>query len=72
MEVLKKNIKLLMTTGITTNCNKDCFIFIPDLTVNYNIKFGLTQEAHDFGFFDAYIPETGITSQLGVEIGNEE
>jgi hypothetical protein len=65
MEILKKTIQQIMTTGKTTSCNKNCYVIIPDITIFYNFKICLTQEAHDFGFFDAYVPETTTTSLLG-------
>ena len=76
MEILKKTIQLLLTTGMTTictGCTGMCRYDISDLNayyvkygctdkvliidtgITYNIKFGLTQEAHDIGFFDAFV-----------------
>lgn len=51
MELIKKEIQRIMTTGSTTGCT-DCFVFIPDLSVNYGVKIMLTGKNIDFGFFD--------------------
>ena len=53
MEVLKKTLYRIMTTGRTTDCI-NCYKIIPDINVNYNIKFSILQEVDDIGFFDAY------------------
>lgn len=54
MEVLKKTILQIVTTGTTITGGT---VIIPDLTVVYNLKIGLKQSAHDLGFMDAYIEE---------------
>jgi hypothetical protein len=54
MEIIKKTISRLLTTGTTSNCSGDCFVIIPDISAVYNLKVLLTTEYHDFGFFDAY------------------
>lgn len=56
MEVLKKTILQAVTTGVTacTGTTEICYVIIPDLSAVYHMKIGLKQEAHDFGFFDAY------------------
>ena len=70
MEFIKKKIYRIMTTGTTvpcsyrdpntgvliTGCTAMTMTLVPDLTVNYFIKFGLFQDAEDIGFFDAYLP----------------
>jgi hypothetical protein len=55
MELVKKEIQRIMTTGSTTGCT-DCFVFIPDLSVDYNFKIMLSARDIDFGFFDVLIP----------------
>ena len=69
MEVIKKTILRMMTTGTTIGCTGNCYVIIPNTGVTYNFKFSLTQEAQDIGFFDAYIPPpltvlTVVTSNL--------
>lgn len=49
MEVIKKTILQAVTTGTTSTG----IVIMPDLTKTYYFKFLLTQEAHDYGFFDA-------------------
>jgi hypothetical protein len=78
MEVVKKTILQALTTGATTGC-ENCAIIIPDESVSYNIKIGLTCEAHDFGFFDAFEDTENMTSAneysgygLGTPYGNSD
>ena len=59
MEYLKKIIQQAVTTGTTTGCT-NCAVIIPDTGVTYNIKFCLTSDSHDLGFFNTY-DYTGIT-----------
>lgn len=54
MEFIKKRIKQITTTGTTTGCTGTCRVIIPDPKAKYNIKFCLTQDSEDIGFFDAY------------------
>jgi hypothetical protein len=49
MEVIKKITLQAVTTGHTSNGT----IIIPDLAKEYYFKILLSQEAHDYGFFDA-------------------
>lgn len=60
MEVIKKTVKLAMTTGTTTNCtsDNDCFVIIPDTGATYTFKILLKSTAKDMGFFDAYTEPT--------------
>ena len=51
MEMLKKTILQIVTTGTTITCGT---IIIPDLDAVYHFKFGLMQHPQDIGFFDAY------------------
>ena len=51
MEVIKKTILQAVTTGTTSGG----IVIKPDLTKVYFFKVLLTQEAHDYGFFDAYV-----------------
>ena len=53
MEVIKKKILQVVTTGTTVTGGT---IIIPDLSVVYHFKIGLKQSGHDIGFFDAYVP----------------
>ncbi len=59
MELIKKTVQRIMTTGVTacTGTTGNCYVLIPDLTVNYYFKIGLTAETEDIGFFDAYVQE---------------
>jgi len=54
MEFIKKTIKQAVTTGTTKNDDKNTFIIIPDLTVDYHMKVLLTSKSLDLGFFDTY------------------
>ncbi len=54
MEIIKKTILLATTTGTTTGCTGTCRIIVPDLNANYNIKFLLSSDVRDLGFFDVY------------------
>lgn len=54
MEVIKKTILQALTTGTTTGCTGSCRVIIPDLTKTYYIKFCLTQDGQDCGFFDVF------------------
>ena len=61
MEYIKKQFKLITTTASTT-CDRiasgsTCFIFIPDTTVNYNMKILLKNKLVDVGFFDVVVPD---------------
>jgi hypothetical protein len=58
MELLKKKIHQITTTGTTTGCTP-CAVIIPDTTVNYYFNILLTAESHDIGFFDAYTEISG-------------
>jgi len=74
MEIIKKTIKQLLTTGTTTGCTGTCRVIIPITSsgVTHNFKILLTQETEDIGFFDAYIFDnafdyiklSGITSGI--------
>ena len=55
MELIKKTIYRIMTTGTTTGCTGTCRVIIPDTGVTYNIKFLINQEVKDVGFFEAYM-----------------
>jgi len=75
MEFIKKIVLQAVTTGTTTGCTGTCRIIIPNTGATYYFKIGLNQEAHDWGFFDAYTLDssfyyiqlsgatTGITEQ---------
>lgn len=58
MEIIKKKVYRIMTTGTTEDCNANCRVIIPDLTVSYNFKIGLITETKDIGFLDVYVPIT--------------
>src|ERR1035437_523023 len=55
MELIKKTIYRIMTTGTTTGCTGTCRVIIPDTGVTYNIKFLINQEVKDAGFFETYV-----------------
>lgn len=59
MELIKKTILQAVTTGTTTGCTGSCRIIIPNSGATYCFKIGLTQEAIDIGFFDAYVEYGG-------------
>ncbi len=61
MELIKKTILQAVTTGSTSGC-EDCAIIKPDYDAIYNIKLGLVCEAHDFGFFDAFVDPTDMST----------
>ena len=77
MEIIKKKIKQILTTGTTIGCtkNNNCFVIIPDLNVSYYFKLCLISESIDIGFFDAAIPAKSyypygqITSGEEIPIG---
>jgi len=54
MEVIKKKVQMVMTTGTTACTSGSCYVIIPDLTAVYYFKIGLSAEMRDIGFFDAY------------------
>lgn len=56
MEVIKKTIQMALTTGVTATTSGNSYIIVPDLTAIYYFKIGLSVEAPDLGFFDAYAP----------------
>lgn len=56
MEVIKKTVQMVMTTGTTACTSGTCYIIIPNTGVTYYFKIGLTAEMQDIGFFDAYAP----------------
>jgi hypothetical protein len=55
MELIKKTVYRIMTTGTTTGCTGTCRVIIPDTGVTYNLKILINQEVKDAGFFDAYM-----------------
>ena len=59
MEVLKKKILQVLTTGTTATTGGTRYIIIPDLTVTYSMKIGIASVVKDIGFFDSY---TGTTN----------
>lgn len=52
MEFMKK--KILQKTKIEkiTSSTGDTYVILPDLTVEYGLKFSLTAEIHDEGIFE--------------------
>jgi len=62
VNIVKKKLKLIYTTGTTeTNCT-NCFKFIPDTGITYNFQILLTQDVEDLGLFTPYpIQVTGLT-----------
>lgn len=65
MELIKKKIKIVTTTGTTTGCTGNCYVIIPysGTGVTYNFNMSISAQAGDWGFFDTfYDPEaTGAT-----------
>lgn len=55
MEVIKKQVQRVMTTGTTSGDTENSFIIIPDTGTTYNFRILLTSEANDLGFFDAHV-----------------
>lgn len=53
MEIIKKTILRVMTTGATTTENT--YAIIPDIDAVYNIKINLSSDVRDIGFFDAFV-----------------
>lgn len=61
MEIIKKRILQVLTTGMTATTGGNKYIIVPDLTAVYNMKIGLCSIVKDIGFFDtipiiAYYP----------------
>lgn len=52
MELIKKTIKQIVTTGATSDHREGYFIIIPDTTVTYGFKVLLTNDVTDIGFLD--------------------
>lgn len=72
MEIIKKTIKQALTTGTTETCSGSCFVIVPDLTAEYNLKIILTKNNIDFGFFDAYTEiNNEISSTPGIVVTGE-
>jgi len=53
MEILKKTILQILTTGTTSGGT----IIIPNTGVTYNFKVGLVSVVKDIGFFDAFVDD---------------
>jgi hypothetical protein len=49
MEYIKKEIKLITTTGTTTSDNE--YVIVPDESINYNFKIQITSKSINYGFF---------------------
>lgn len=62
MEYLKKQVKLITTTGSTENNNE--YIIIPDETVSYNFKILLKSNSKNLGFFDVLNYDDGLDGDL--------
>lgn len=64
MEVIKKQFKLKMITGSTS----DGIVLIPDTTVSYSMKLLMKSILYDWGYFDTYEDEnaTNIDDELPV------
>jgi hypothetical protein len=66
MEIIKKKVHMIMTTGVTacTGTAGSCIVIIPDTGVTYNFKINLTGIHKDMGFFDAS-PDAETQSGVG-------
>jgi len=62
MELIKKTILQLLTTGITATTQGNKYIIVPDLTAVYHMKIGFKSVVNDIGFFDADTSYTGNTT----------
>ena len=54
MELIKKQVQRILTTA-TTQCDdggNDCFVYVPNTSVNYNFKILLEAKDVDQGFFE--------------------
>jgi hypothetical protein len=77
MEIIKKKIRQITTTGTTTGTTGNSYVIIPDTGVTYTLNLLLTQNNKDWGFFDA-IGDSGITGIItcgqlsGVTSGSSE
>jgi hypothetical protein len=69
MEVIKRQFKIVTTTGTTTGCTGNCYVIIPysGTGVTYNTNFLLTANNKDWGFFDTFEQSgaTGATISAG-------
>jgi len=54
MEVIKKTILQVLTTGITATTSGNKYIIIPDTGATYSMTFGIVSSDEEIGFFDAY------------------
>ena len=85
MEVIKRTIKRVMKTGVTvpcsyrdpktgmliTGCTAVTNTIVPDTSISYYVKFHLSHDSEDIGFFNAYdfpgvIGETVIPTQITI------
>ncbi len=69
MEVIKKKIKIITTTGATTGCTGNCYVIIPysGTGVTYNVNISLSANSVDWGFFDA-LDDPEATGATGATI----
>jgi len=54
MELIKKEFKIVTTTGTTTGCTGNCYVIIPysGTGVTYSMNIVLSADATDWGYFD--------------------
>jgi len=55
MELIKKTVLRVMTTGTTTGCTGgSCVVIIPDTGITYYFNININGVAENIGFFNAY------------------
>lgn len=69
MEFIKRSIKIVMTTGVTTGCTGSCYVIVPysGTGVTYNTNFMLSANTDDWGFFDT-LDDPEATGATGATI----
>ena len=75
MDVIKKEFKIVTTTGTTTGCSGNCYVIIPysGTGVTYSFNISLSATATDWGFFEVFddplaTGATGVTVSAGTYI----
>lgn len=75
MDIIKKQFKIVTTTGTTTGCTGNCYVIIPysGTGVTYSLNISLNATANDWGFFEAFdnplaTGATGVTVSAGTYI----
>ena len=69
MDLIKRKIKIVTTTGTTTGCTGSCYVIVPysGTGVTYNTNLLLSANATEWGFFDV-IDDPLATGATGVTI----